>query len=110
MTWTITPTGAATATIAYSATCSGVAVTGTGSGTLNGATLNCAPLGVSLIDFTAEYLSAENANVLSWHTAGERFNDHCPQVARVAMLGQSARGRAGGREPVHGASSNVGAR
>ena len=40
MTWTITPTGAATATIAYSATCSGVAVTGTGSGTLNGATLN----------------------------------------------------------------------
>jgi hypothetical protein len=42
----------------------------------NGATLNCAPLGVSLIDFTAEYLSAENANVLSWHTAGERFNDH----------------------------------
>lgn len=39
MNWTITPTGATTATIAYTATCSGVPVTGTGSGTLNGTTL-----------------------------------------------------------------------
>jgi hypothetical protein len=40
MNWTITPTGTASATIAYSATCSGVAVTGTGNGTLSGNTLN----------------------------------------------------------------------
>jgi hypothetical protein len=40
MNWTITPTGATSATIAYSATCSGVAVTGTGNGTLNSNTLN----------------------------------------------------------------------
>jgi hypothetical protein len=42
----------------------------------NGATLNCAPLGVSLVDFTAEYRPAENANILSWRTVAERFNDH----------------------------------
>lgn len=39
MNWTITPNTATTATIAYTATCSGVAVNGTGSGTLNGNTL-----------------------------------------------------------------------
>jgi hypothetical protein len=35
---------------------------------------------------------------------GERIDDRGAQVARVVMLGEGARGRAGGREPVHGAS------
>ena len=40
MNWTVTPTGATTATIAYTATCAGVPVTGTANGTLNGTTMN----------------------------------------------------------------------
>ena len=38
--YTVTPTGANTATISYSATCAGVPVSGTGSGTMNGTTFN----------------------------------------------------------------------
>ncbi len=45
--WTITPTGANAATIAYNATCSGIAVTGTGSATLNGTTLNWTTTGTA---------------------------------------------------------------
>jgi hypothetical protein len=45
--WTISPTGATTATIAYTATCSGVAVAGTGNATLNGNTLTWATNGTA---------------------------------------------------------------
>src|SRR5919204_1895174 len=47
MNWTITPTGSTTVAIVYSATCSGVAVTGTGSGTLTGTTLNWSTAGTA---------------------------------------------------------------
>jgi hypothetical protein len=40
MTWTIAPTGAAAATITYTATCSGAVISGTANATLNGTTLN----------------------------------------------------------------------
>jgi hypothetical protein len=45
--WTIAPTGANTAAIAYTATCGGVPVAGTGSGTLNGTTLNWSTTGTA---------------------------------------------------------------
>src|SRR5438552_3551887 len=45
VTYTVTPTGASTATIAYTATCAGVAVSGTGNGTVNGSTLNWTTVG-----------------------------------------------------------------
>jgi hypothetical protein len=40
MTYTVAPTGATTGTITYAATCSGVPVSGTGTGTVDGTTLN----------------------------------------------------------------------
>jgi len=54
--WSVNPTGANTATIAYSATCAGIPVNGTGNGTLNGSTFswttngtaaNACPFGLS---------------------------------------------------------------
>jgi hypothetical protein len=47
MNWTITPATATSATIAYTATCSGVAVSGTGTGTLDGTTLNWSTSGTA---------------------------------------------------------------
>lgn len=47
MTWTITAVTASTATINYSATCGGVPVVGTATGTLSGATLNWATTGTA---------------------------------------------------------------
>ena len=47
MNWSITPTGASSATIAYTATCAGVPVNGTATGTLNGSTLNWATSGTA---------------------------------------------------------------
>jgi hypothetical protein len=38
--YSVTPTGATTATVAYSATCAGQAISGTGSGILSGSTFN----------------------------------------------------------------------
>jgi hypothetical protein len=47
MSWSITPTGATSATITYSATCAGVPVNGTAAGTLNGSTLNWTTTGAA---------------------------------------------------------------
>jgi hypothetical protein len=49
MNWTITPTGATTATIAYTATCAGVPVSGNANGTLNGTTMNWTTNGTAAI-------------------------------------------------------------
>ena len=47
MNWTIAPTGATTATITYSATCSRVPINGTANATLNGTTLNWSTTGTA---------------------------------------------------------------
>src|SRR5690348_465449 len=47
MNWSITPTGPNTAAITYSATCGGVPVNGTGTGTLNGTTMNWTTTGTA---------------------------------------------------------------
>jgi len=49
MSWTITPTGATTAAIAYTATCAGVPVSGTANGTLNGTTMSWTTNGTAAI-------------------------------------------------------------
>jgi hypothetical protein len=49
MNWTITPTGATTATIAYTATCAGVPVSGNANGTLNGTTMNWTTNGTAAV-------------------------------------------------------------
>jgi len=43
--YSVTPTGAAAASIAYSTTCSGLAVSGTGNGAVSGPTLNWTTIG-----------------------------------------------------------------
>jgi hypothetical protein len=45
--WSITPATLTSATIAYTATCAGVPVSGTANGTLNGATLNWTTTGTA---------------------------------------------------------------
>lgn len=47
MTWSIAPTSANAASIAYSATCGTIPVTGTGTGTLNGSTFNWTTTGTA---------------------------------------------------------------
>jgi hypothetical protein len=47
MDWVVAQTGATTATIAYTATCAGLPVAGTASGTLNGTTMNWATVGTA---------------------------------------------------------------
>ena len=49
MNWTVTPTSATTATIAYTATCAGVPVSGNASGTLNGTTMNWTSSGTAAV-------------------------------------------------------------
>ena len=47
MNWSVTQTGATTATITYAANCAGVPVTGTANGTLNGTTMNWTTTGTA---------------------------------------------------------------
>jgi hypothetical protein len=47
MNWTVSPTGATTATIAYTATCEGVPVSGTANGSLNGTIMSWTTTGTA---------------------------------------------------------------
>jgi hypothetical protein len=46
-TFTVTPTDATNATITYSVTCTGIQISGTGTGTMNGTTLNWTTTGTN---------------------------------------------------------------
>jgi hypothetical protein len=69
ITYTVTPTGATTATVNYTATCVGVPVTGTGSGTLSGSTFSWTTSGVTgacsySLNGTATPVAAADLNVM----------------------------------------------
>ena len=49
ITYTLTPTGAASASVDFSATCAGVGVRGAGSGTLSGSTVNWTTTGSTVV-------------------------------------------------------------